>query len=225
MESQWPGQPPPRAGDQPDPPCADSPPKEPPPPGQPLHGRPLQGDLPPPGQPLHGQPVHRQPAPGRPTREQRPPRSPASDNRFYAVLLAVAAVVVVLGIGGCAVLSAIVDDSVEETSRELNDTLRRSQNRNSITDAQAKGVNVGDDRNLIVRRFGPPRFGPAKQPAALPPDIRDCISWHMRDGRYGSVWQFCFRDGKLVSKESTLDPAPRDRRPPPPSEGTPSQEQ
>ena len=223
MASQWPPQPPPGAGDAANPPPANRPPGQPlnqPPPGQPLN-------QPPPGQPLSGQPLSGQPLSGRPGPTQQPPREPASDNKFYAVLLAVAAVVVVLGIGGCAVLSAIVEDSVEDTSKTLNDTLRKAQNRNSITDEQAEAIRLGADRDNVVKRFGPPAFGPAKEPA-LPPDIRDCISWHIRDGRYGATWRFCFRKGKLVSKQSDLRPGPRPaprERTPAPGAGTPSQEQ
>ena len=140
------------------------------------------------------------------------------------MLLAVIGVVLVLGIGGCAVLSAVVNSSVQDSTDELNDSLRKSQDRNSITDEQAKTVAVGDDRNEVVKRFGPPAFGPAKQPV-LPADVRDCISWHIRGGRIGSVWEFCFRAGRLVEKESDLDPSPRGRRPPPGGGTPPSQQQ
>ncbi len=140
------------------------------------------------------------------------------------MLLAVIGVVLVLGIGGCAVLSAVVNSSVQDSTDELNDSLRKSQDRNSITDEQAKTVRVGDDRNEVVKRFGPPAFGPAKQPV-LPPDVRDCISWRMRGGRIGSVWELCFRAGRLVEKESDLDPSPRGRRPPPGGGTPPSQQQ
>jgi len=138
------------------------------------------------------------------------------------VLLAIVGVVIVLGIGGCAVLSVVVNDSVDEASNTLKEGLRKAQNRNSITDEQAKSLDVGDDRNEIVRRFGPPAFGPAKEPV-LPADVRDCISWHMRDGRIGSTWELCFRAGKLVEKQSDLSPSPRRRRPP--RKAVPSQEQ
>ncbi len=203
-----------------------------PPPDQPLPGQgpPVQ---PPPGQPLHGRPLHRQPSPAHPPAAQPlpggpapepPPRSPISDNRFAVVLLSIVAVVVVLGLGGCAVLSAVVNSSVQDSTDELNATLRKSQDRKSITEEQAKAVKVGEDRNEIVRRFGPPAFGPAKQPV-LPPEVRDCISWHIRGGPIGSVWEFCFRSGRLVEKESDLDPSPRGRRPPPGGGTPPSQQQ
>ncbi|MGI8593623.1 MAG: hypothetical protein ACR2ML_04535 [Solirubrobacteraceae bacterium] len=139
------------------------------------------------------------------------------------MLLAIAALLVVLGVGGCVALRALVDGTVEQTSKELNEDLRKSQNRNSITGGQAKAIDAGTARDEVVQRFGPPAFGPAREPAALPADVRDCISWHIRDGRYGSTWEFCFRDGKLVSKESDLSPSPRRRTPPPAAK--PSQEQ
>jgi hypothetical protein len=127
-----------------------------------------------------------------------PPAPPPKSNgsRTLIIVLSIIGVVLVLGLGGCVACGVILGGAVDRGVKEVDKSLREAQNRNSITDDQAQGVETGTRRERIIARFGPPASGAVSRPATG----RDCILYNVRGGTFGSQWEFCFREGKLITK-------------------------
>jgi hypothetical protein len=116
-----------------------------------------------------------------------PPKPSSNGTRVLIIVLIILGVLIVLGVGGCVACGVILGNAVDEGVETVDRELREAQNRNSITDAR---------RASVVARFGPPAVGAVTRPTTG----RDCIYYNVRDGTYGSQWEFCFREGRLVTK-------------------------
>jgi hypothetical protein len=126
-----------------------------------------------------------------------PPPPPSSNGtRVLIIVLAVVGVLIVLGIGGCVACGVFVGSAVDHGVKQVDKELRKAQNRNSIADAQARAVETGARRESVIARFGPPAVGAVARPSVG----RDCIFYNVRDGTYGSQWEFCFVEGRLTTK-------------------------
>jgi hypothetical protein len=65
-------------------------------------------------------------------------------------LLAAGAVLIVVGIVGCAAL-------VGGTANEIDKGIKEEQNSNAITNEQARAAKLGTTRGAVESRFGPPK--------------------------------------------------------------------
>lgn len=96
---------------------------------------------------------------------------------------------------GC---TALLAGGANEVSKEIE----REQNRNAITNAQARGVKLGTTRRTVEERFGPPKSDQESTNEGLGDD--SCIYYNVRGSENFSSWQFCFEgtgmSGKLRSK-------------------------
>jgi Protein of unknown function (DUF2510) len=140
--------------------------------------------------------VQGQPAP------QAPPPAQAGtpkkeSNLLRNCLIAAVAVLLLAGlaIGGCVALIGGAAD-------EVGDEIEKSQNRNAITNTQARQLEIGTRRSVVEERFGPPENTQEGENEGLGRD--SCIYYNIKGGSIGDQWQFCFegsgRNGKLRSK-------------------------
>jgi len=113
-------------------------------------------------------------------------------------VLIVLGVLAVLGVGGCAACAALVGTSVNEAGKAIDE----EQNKNSITNEQARAVSLGTTRAEIEQMFGPPATDQESSNEGLGDD--SCIYYNIRDAGVLDQWQFCFggsgQAGKLRSK-------------------------
>ena len=145
---------------------------------------------------VEGQPPQQQP-PG-----WTPPAAPAPPPKKESNLLRnclIAAVVLLLltglAIGGCIAL-------IGKGAEEVGDEIEKSQNRNAITNTQARQLEIGTRRSVVEQRFGPPARTQEGKNGGLRRD--SCIYYNVKGGSIGDQWQLCFegsgRSGKLRSK-------------------------
>ncbi len=96
---------------------------------------------------------------------------------------------------GCA---ALIGGAANEVSKGIT----TEQNRNAITNAQARSVELGTTRRTVQERFGPPKSDQESSNAGLGADT--CTYYNVRGGQLLDSWQFCFEgaglDGTLRSK-------------------------
>lgn len=128
--------------------------------------------------------------------EQSPQQSkkqPTSLQVVVGVVLGVATLVV-----GWVAVQGVTSGSDESFEQELY----RKQNRNAITNEQARGVKTGMTRREVERRFGPPKPGETGRNQGFGNDT--CIYYNLRGSRSFDQWQFCFegagRGAKLTLK-------------------------
>jgi len=107
---------------------------------------------------------------------------------------------IVLGIvlGGLVLIVgcfALVGYSVDEGFKEVD----RQQNRNSISNREARSVKLGTAKGAVIRKLGDPRDTQEGENEGLGQD--SCIYYNLRGGEVLDSWQFCFNSqDKLTSK-------------------------
>jgi hypothetical protein len=98
-------------------------------------------------------------------------------------------------VAGCA---ALVGGAANEVDKEL----KREQNANAITNAQARSLKLGTTRAKVEQRFGAPRDTQESENAGLGKD--SCVYYNVKGGKTFDSWQLCFEGdgtaGKLRSK-------------------------
>jgi len=115
------------------------------------------------------------------------------------IVLIILGTLIVLGIGGCVACAAIIGGTANEIDKSITDEL----NKNSITNEQARQIEIGATRREVERTLGPPEDTQEGQSEGLGND--SCIYYNVRGGSLGDQWQFCFdgdgQDGKLRNKQ------------------------
>ena len=122
----------------------------------------------------------------------RQPVAPQGGTVWWKILLAVA-LVLVIGIAGCAVL---ISTGVDEVKRELR--------AHAITTQQFRSVEEGSSRGAVTEQLGvDPIANESLDDDGVPSGQRDssCI-YYSREGTTLDFFEFCFKRGKLVSKRS-----------------------
>lgn len=113
---------------------------------------------------------------------------------FLKVLLAILIAATVL-IGGCVAL-------IGGAANEADKSIKRDQNKNAITNSQARSVKLGTTRREVEAQFGPPKDTQESQNSGVGSDT--CIYYNIKGGRVLDQWQFCFsgkgKSGKLTGK-------------------------
>ena len=104
----------------------------------------------------------------------------------------------ILLIGGCAVLlGAGANEAVKEIDRQ--------QQANSITQQQYRSTKTGTTQKTIEKRFGEPSDAQEFETDIPELDAKSkssCVYYNRRGGEIGDIYQFCFDEGKLTSKNS-----------------------
>jgi hypothetical protein len=113
------------------------------------------------------------------------------------VALGVLLALTVLIVGCVALIGAGADEVVDEMDRQ--------QRANSITLEQYRSVETGIGESELEERFGEP--ADAQEFESEIPEIDEqstgsCVYYNRRGGEVGDVFQFCFDDGRLTSKNS-----------------------
>ncbi len=101
-------------------------------------------------------------------------------------------------IGGC---TALIGAGANEAVKEID----KQQKANSITPAQFKGTKLGTSQKQVEKRFGPAADAQEFESEAIldeEPQNSSCIYYNRRGGELGDIYQFCFTEGKLDSKNS-----------------------
>lgn len=128
----------------------------------------------------------------------QPPAKKSGTNPLLIVLI-VLGTLIVLGIGGCVACAAVIGGTAKEIDKSITDEL----NKNSITNEQARQIEIGATRREVEQTLGPPQDTQEGQSEGLGND--SCIYYNVRDGGLGDQWQFCFdgdrQDGKLRNKQ------------------------
>jgi hypothetical protein len=97
---------------------------------------------------------------------------------------------VILTVGGCFAIVVVV--GVDESNRH------KAQQRNTISDVDAKALRLGTARSTILARHGKPAriFDRSRLQAG-----DDCVFYNLKGDAIGRQWELCFdRAGKLSSK-------------------------
>lgn len=85
---------------------------------------------------------------------------------------------------------------------EVSDELDKEQNKNALTNGQARSVKLGTTRAEVVRKFGKPKSTQESENEGLGAD--SCIYYNIKGGEALDQWQFCFggrgKQGKLRNK-------------------------
>jgi len=93
---------------------------------------------------------------------------------------------------------ALIGGAANEVSNEIDE----EQNRNAITNEQARSVKLGTTRADVEEQFGPPESDQESSTEGLGDD--SCIYYNIKGGEVLDSWQFCFEgsgtSGKLRSK-------------------------
>lgn len=108
----------------------------------------------------------------------------------FKVVVGILIAATVLIVGCVALIGGVAD----EASKEID----KQQNKNAITNNQARGIERGTTRGEVESKFGKPA-----DDAASGSDT--CIYYNLKDGGFLDKWQFCFRgksrEGKLFLKD------------------------
>ena len=113
------------------------------------------------------------------------------------VALGVVLGLLVLIVGCVALLGVGANEAVKEIDRQ--------QQANSITLRQFRGIEQGTRQSTIEDRFGEPSDAQEFESEVPELDARSsgsCIYYNRRGGEIGDIFQFCFDDGRLTSKNS-----------------------
>jgi hypothetical protein len=97
---------------------------------------------------------------------------------------------VILGVGGCFAIAAIV--AVDESNRQ------KAQQRNAISDPEAKALRLGTPKPAVLARQGKPAkiFDRSRLQAG-----GDCVFYNLKGDVIGRQWELCFdRSRKLAAK-------------------------
>ena len=101
----------------------------------------------------------------------------------------------VLLIAGCAAL-------VAGGANEVSKSITKEQNRNAITNGQARALKLGVTLGAVKAKFGKPKDTQESTNAGLGSD--SCVYYNIKGGKLLDSWQFCFdgagNGGKLRSK-------------------------
>lgn len=104
-------------------------------------------------------------------------------------------------IGGCLLIVGCVA-LIGGAANEVDKNIKRDQNRNAITNAQARSIALGTTRRAVEAELGPPKDTQESENAGLGSD--SCIYYNLKGGQLLDRWQFCFDgrggSGKLRSK-------------------------
>ena len=125
----------------------------------------------------------------------RAPTSGSGTSNTLKVVLIVLGVLALLTIGGCVACAALVGETADDVGRELEEGLEREFKQHSITNEQFDSAELGTQRETLQRRFGPPADESRSAGST-------CITYNRRGGDLGDIFQFCFRNGRLESKDS-----------------------
>jgi hypothetical protein len=93
-------------------------------------------------------------------------------------------------VGGCFAIVAVV--AVDESNRH------KAQQRNAISDPDARAIRLGTPRRAVVAAHGTPAkvFDRSRLQAG-----DDCVFYNLKGDAIGRQWELCFdRAGKLASK-------------------------
>ena len=148
---------------------------------------------------------HTQPAPGGAPAFTAPAAAPSSGgSNALKIILIVLGVLALLTIGGCVACAALVGETANEVEQGINRELERQQNKNAITKREFDSVELGTRRSAVERRFGRPEDRqefenriPGGEPVGS-----SCIYYNRAGGEFGDVFQLCFSDGRLDSKNA-----------------------
>jgi len=100
-----------------------------------------------------------------------------------------AAMVLLAGCVGCV---ALVGNSID-------DDFKKQQNKNSITNRQARSVSLGTPKSEVISEFGKPKSTQESENEGLGED--SCIYYNVKGGGALDQWQFCFdSDDQLTGK-------------------------
>lgn len=113
------------------------------------------------------------------------------------VLVAIA-VVGMLFIAGCAAL-------IGGAATEIDEELDKQQNQSAITQQQFKSLKMGTTQKQVEKKFGPPADSQEMESEISELDVESsmsCIYYNREGGSFGDMFQLCFDDGKLNSKNA-----------------------
>ena len=110
------------------------------------------------------------------------------------VALGILLAVVLLIVGCMALLGG--------AANEVDKGIKRDQNKNAITNQQARQIKIGMTKADVVDQLGKPESTQEGENEGLGKD--QCLYWNLKGGEALDSWQFCFRGGgssaKLESK-------------------------
>ena len=101
-------------------------------------------------------------------------------------------------IGGCVAL-------LGGAANEVADEIDKQQKANSITMQQFRETKTGTSRSQIEDRFGEPSDAQEFETEIPELDAKSkgsCVYYNRRGGELGDIFQFCFENGKLQTKNS-----------------------
>ena len=116
---------------------------------------------------------------------------------IFKVAIGVLLAATVLVIGCVALLGAGAD--------QVADELDKQQKANSISIKQYRATKTGTTQKAIEKRFGDPADAQEFETEVPELDAKSagsCIYYNRRGGEIGDLFQFCFDDGKLTSKNA-----------------------
>jgi hypothetical protein len=96
----------------------------------------------------------------------------------------------ILGVGGCFAIAAIV--AVDQSNRQ------KAQQRNAISDPDAKALRLGTPKPTVLTAHGRPAkvYDRSRLQAG-----GDCVFYNLKGDVIGRQWELCFDPaGKLMSK-------------------------
>jgi len=96
----------------------------------------------------------------------------------------------ICGVGGCFAVAALV--AVDESNRQ------KEQQRNAISDLDARALRLGTAKSVVLARNGTPAkvFDRSRLQAGP-----DCVFYNLKGDVIGRQWQLCFdAGGQLVAK-------------------------
>ena len=101
-------------------------------------------------------------------------------------------------IAGCV---AIVGVGADEVSKELD----RQQNENAISQSEFASITLGDSQDDIEAQYGEPADKQEFENEGIldeEPANSSCIYYNREGGDFGDIYQLCFDEGRLTSKNS-----------------------
>lgn len=117
----------------------------------------------------------------------------------WVKIAAVLGIVLLLGVAGCVAVVAIVADDIVNRVESAVDVER---DKHDITPAQYRSIKLGTSERAVFERLGvrPRAEGESDQSIDGRVKSSKCVYYNVAGGELIDIFQFCFRGGKLVSK-------------------------
>jgi len=112
--------------------------------------------------------------------------------------LVIGIILLVLLIAGCTALLA-------GGASEVADEIDRQQNENAITRSEFDSISLGDSQDDIEADYGEPADSQDFENEGIldqEPSNSSCIYYNLEDGDFGDLFQLCFTEGRLTSKNA-----------------------